>query len=322
MAHMIDFSNNRANVAYVGDKPWHGLGQEMDQESTLDQWRVAAGLDWEAVKTPVQFNTPNGLVEDSDNFVVYRNDTFSSLGTCKSRYKLVQPSEVVSFFDRLCKENEFKMETMGSLDEGRKVWALAKVSNGFRIMGQDEVKPYLMLATSFDGSLSTTAMLTSVRTVCNNTLQLGLSKDGKTAVKVSHAANFDETQVYMDLGLIEKSVSQFEEQCNKLANQSLGRIETLNFIFDLLKEKEEKLEDCSTKKLNIIKNIVELSQGKGLGADLKAAKGTLWGVVNSVTQYVDHEQGNNTNNRFRSAQFGLGASLKSKTFEVALKLAA
>ena len=29
MAHELDMTNNRANMAYVGDKPWHGLGQEL-----------------------------------------------------------------------------------------------------------------------------------------------------------------------------------------------------------------------------------------------------------------------------------------------------
>ena len=27
MAHELDFSNGRANMAYVGEKPWHGLGR-------------------------------------------------------------------------------------------------------------------------------------------------------------------------------------------------------------------------------------------------------------------------------------------------------
>ena len=40
MAHQIDESNNRANMAYVGKVPWHGLGQQMD-----DDLRVARGLE-------------------------------------------------------------------------------------------------------------------------------------------------------------------------------------------------------------------------------------------------------------------------------------
>jgi hypothetical protein len=37
------------------------------------------------------------------------------------------------------------------------------------LKGGDRVKAYLLLATSCDGTLCTTAQFTSVRVVCNNT---------------------------------------------------------------------------------------------------------------------------------------------------------
>jgi Domain of unknown function (DUF932) len=40
------------------------------------------------------------------------------------------------------------------------------------LQGGNKVKSYLLLATSCDGTLCTTAQFTSLRVVCNNTLQM------------------------------------------------------------------------------------------------------------------------------------------------------
>ena len=40
MAHEIDMSNNRANMAFVGEIPWHGLGQELTEDADLNTWKV------------------------------------------------------------------------------------------------------------------------------------------------------------------------------------------------------------------------------------------------------------------------------------------
>lgn len=54
MAHNIDMTNDRANIAYLGSRNdvWHRLGQEMQSGMSIDAWAKAAGLDWSAVKVP------------------------------------------------------------------------------------------------------------------------------------------------------------------------------------------------------------------------------------------------------------------------------
>lgn len=69
MAHEIDMSNERENMAYTGQIPWHGLGQELERDASLEQWQEAAGLNWSAVKSPVMFHVEceDGL-PDLDTF--------------------------------------------------------------------------------------------------------------------------------------------------------------------------------------------------------------------------------------------------------------
>lgn len=323
MAHMIDMTGNRANMAYVGTKPWHGLGQELTEGASLDQWRVEAGLNWEARRNGLYYRNQDQVICKSESEVIYRDDTGAELGIVSPSYKIVQPAEVMEFFRDLTTRQGFTMETAGSLDGGRKVWALARTGQDFRIMGQDQVKAYVLLATSFDGTLSTRAQFTSVRVVCNNTLSIARAEKG--GIAIPHSTSFDASQVKVNLGLLESAFSEFEENAGILARRKVAKKEAVQFILDVLADgvKAEEVEQkLSTRKANIVESVFQLYNGKGMGSRYAAADGTAWGLVNAVTEYVDHVQGNNENNRFRSAQFGIGADLKREAFNAARKLAA
>lgn len=328
MAHMIDMSNGKANMAYVGETPWHGLGQKLSQGASIDQWRVEAGLDWSAKRAKILFaDTPEMMgalavdLHEGDSEILFRSDNRKQLGIVSPSYKIVQPGEVLEFFRDIVAAGDMALETAGALDDGKKVWALAKTHQDFRIMGQDQVEGYLLLVTSFDGTLSTKAQFTSVRVVCNNTLQISLANNAKSAVSIPHSTAFDATGAKINLGLLDGGFKEFEEKANILAQRRVTDKEAMQFILNIMAQ-GEKIEELSTRKANIIRNIYDLYNGRGMGAQLKSSANTAWGVVNAFTQYVDHIQGNNVNNRFRSAQFGLGAKLKNDAFTEALKLAA
>jgi hypothetical protein len=69
--------------------------------------------------------------------------------------------------------------------------------------------------------------------------------------------------------------------------------------------------------------VVSLFTGQGRGSDFSSAKGTAYGLLNAVTEFVDHERkAKNTDYRLDSAWFGQGAALKQKAMELALDLVA
>ena len=57
MAHEVEMINGQAQLAYVGDVPWHGLGVEVRNDMTPEQMMQKAGLDWEVEKEEVQTQT-------------------------------------------------------------------------------------------------------------------------------------------------------------------------------------------------------------------------------------------------------------------------
>ena len=174
------------------------------------------------------------------------------------------------------------------------------------------------MATSCDGTLCTTAQFTSVRVVCNNTLQLA-TRDSNGAVKVPHSTQFDPRQVKEALGIGFASWESFMTNLKQLSQRTVSPQEADSFIRTVLNEPE--LTEDNVQGSKMFQTVNSLYQGKGMGSELSSASGTAWGLVNAMTEYVDHHRrARNQDNRLDSAWFGQGALLKQKAFNQALTL--
>ncbi len=122
--------------------------------------------------------------------MLYRSDTKTPLSVVSNRYQVVQPREVLEFYRDLTEVSGYELETAGVLKGGRKFWALARTGQSTALKGNDQIIGYLLLATSCDGTLATTATPTTVRVVCNNTLTIALDGTAR-AIKVPHNTRFE-----------------------------------------------------------------------------------------------------------------------------------
>ena len=306
MAHeLYQFENGDHSMAFVGKTPWHGLGQELEDNQPLEVWAARAHLDWKVKMTDVMYQAENGSILSWDQRkVLCRDDTGAPLSVVSNHYKPVQPIECLEFFGKLIKNHGFKMSTAGSLRGGTRIWALADMSREIRIFGQDKIRAFLLLATSYDLSLATTACFTSVRVVCNNTLQWAYNRDGQNtgAVKVPHFSVFDADKVQFDLGIIDQAWSQFEEDATKMAEVKVTQEQALRFFMDLFHDKENGDDYSDVQKNRAIPKLMFINE-TGVGQNTRSAQSTVWGMVNAVSRYVDHEKG--TKDRREPAQRGM-----------------
>lgn len=320
MAHEIDFSNNRANIAYIGERPWHGLGAVMPADADMDQWRIAAGLNYHVCRTPVMFDNGRDMVE-GEGSVLFRNDNGKMLSVVSDRYQIVQPKDVVDFYRDLTAQHGFKMETMGALSDGKRVWALAKVGEGFTVGRNDRIESYLLLATSYDKTMATRAQFTTVRVVCHNTLSAAVASKN-SCVSISHSAMFDADKVKLDMGIVTESNATMQEAFTAMADRKVTVREARNWLAKVLFDETDELDKLSTRKQNIIANVYGLFNGAGKGSSFETANGTAFGLLNAVTEHIDHYAGRNANNRIQSAWFGVGENTKEKAYKMALELVA
>lgn len=316
MAHLIETNTmtGLAEIAYVGQKPWHGLGQELNPDADIDTWAKMAGLDWEAKVSPVRFQ-PFNEVQDTlrvhGQNVVYRSDTFAPLGLVTDRYKLHQPKDVLDFFNVLMQSAGFKLEVAGAIKGGKRIWALANTNKEACVLGDDAVRGYLLLSTSFDGSTATVGQFTSVRVVCNNTLSAADNEVAPSRFNITHGRAFDASLMRDRLGLVVSGFDGMMDKYRHLARQQVS----VNYVKDFLTNLFPANFDPKTAEFKPSRGynkVLELFEGKGMGADLQGAEGTRWGLLNAVTQYIDHDKGHNVDSRMNNAWFGNGNRMKSE----------
>lgn len=319
MAHMIDMSNGRANMAYVGAKPWHGLGSMLTEGASIETWTEEAGMDWEIVSTPVTFGPLHAPFPD--RLVLARDDTLAPLSIVSTGYQIVQPRSVMEFFRDITTTAGGTMETAGVLDDGKKFWALVNVGKQAWIGNKtDMMRAYLLLATSCDKSMPTIAQFVSERVVCNNTLQIALSEKGAGKIVTSHRRVFDPAKVKQELGIFQASWSTFIEDAKRMAATKVTSKEQVKKFMCQVFGGDVKLDlDEQPRKYAMVESFRLAKDSPG--SDLNTAKGTVWGLVNGVTRFVDFEmRARSDNNRLDNAWFGRGADYKAAAMEAGLAL--
>jgi phage/plasmid-like protein (TIGR03299 family) len=318
MAHLVE------SMAYVNETPWHGLGNQLAPKQSLEIWARQAGMDWQIKETPVRFVTESAgslgsIMTFPEQKVLYRSDTKAALSVVSNRYQVVQPRTILEFYRDLTEISGFELETAGVLKEGRKVWALAKTNQSSTLKGNDTINGYLLLATACDGTLATTAQFTSIRVVCNNTLAIALS-NGNGAVKVPHSTTFDPLAVKKQLGISVSAWDGFMFRMKTLSERKVKSHEAMNYFLRVFTDPTNTATGLTNERA--MKKVMELYEGQGKGADLASSKATAFGLLNSVTEFVDHSRrAKSTDHRLESAWFGQGAALKQKALDQALLMA-
>lgn len=317
MAHQLSFSGGLAEMAYAGQVPWHGLGQKVEAGASIEEWLVQAKMEWEILNSPVLYK--NGDLHSAPEYrVLYRSDTNDHLSVVSNRYKVVQPKQMMEFFRSLVDAEGFTIETVGSLKGGRRIWALAKTNIEDTVRGGDLIKGYLLLITSCDGSLATTAKFISTRVVCWNTQAIALGESGQE-VRVRHNTTFDANAVKGKMGLVGRvAFNSFIDRMRNLSSVNLTTNDAKSALGLILPTPTGAKELEETKGF---RKILDLFQGGAMGSNLPGVAGTAWGLLNAVTEYTDHHvRAHTSENRLDSAWFGTGANLKATAEDILLAL--
>lgn len=332
MSHLVE------SMAYVGQTPWHGLGNELTPKQPLAVWEKEAGLDWQIASADVRYKACNDLGQDlimpfDNHKVLYRSDTLAPLSVVSQRYQEVQPKQILEFYRDLTEQADFELETAGVLKGGRKLWALARTGQSSTLKGKDVSNGYVLLATACDGTLATTAQFTSVRVVCNNTLAIALSGERAAVVKVPHSTAFDADKVKQQLGISVTQWKDFMYQMKHLTERKVTQVEAANYLSRVFNDTDSNIILFNETKRNSNKDaipnakamnqIMRMFNGQGRGADLASAKDTAYGLLCAITEFIDHERrAMSQDHRLDSAWFGTGAQLKQKGLDEAMRLVA
>lgn len=300
-------------------EPWHGLGQPMQDHASIDEWRVAAGMDWKIHRSKVRYavdrdpSVPLRTLEGQH--VLFRSDTKEALGSVSARYQVVQPGETVEFFRDIAKVGGLELSAAGTIYGGKRFWATAKIGEAAPLSVRDKIGGYILISSSADGSLATEVRRTSVRVVCRNTLSAAFG-DAKPSIRITHRSEFDPDSVKEFMGLNEAAWAAFRHSITRLANIPVDMTKAEELTAAVLGGGEKVVTTAGYNK------ILDLFNGAGKGANMDGVFGTGWGYINACTEYCDWwTRARSEENRFVSAQWGPGAALKQRAVDAVLALA-
>ena len=315
MSHeLTTHTDGRVEFAFLQShgETWHGLGNPMMDGQSIDDWRVAAGMDWTIKKAFVRYATERGQSVEQmqtldDQIVLHRSDNKRALGIVSDRYQIVQPAEMLEFFRDIAKVGGLDLSAAGTIFDGRRFWATARIGEAAPLSVQDRIGGFILISSSADGSAATEVRRTSTRVVCRNTLAIAQG-EGKASVKISHRSEFDADKVKAFMGLNTAAWDAFRHQIVRLANVSVQQDKAENLTALLL----GKGDADKGREMRGFDKILGLFNGQGMGANFEGVRGTAWGWLNAVTEYADHHvRATSDQNRMASAQWGVGATFKA-----------
>lgn len=274
---------NVETMFYVRTEPWHGLGTKVMEAPTSKDALQLAELDWQVIQEPV-FTAQEELISGYKANV--RNSDRQILGVVTDRYKVVQNDEAFAFTDSLLGEG-VRYETAGSLQNGRKVWLLARMPRDYIIAGE-KISPYLVFSNTHDGSGAVRVAVTPIRVVCNNTLNLALDT-AKRSWSMIHTGDIQEkmTEAKQTLFLADVYMEALGKEFEMLRKKKLSDDEVRRYIEVLLP-----YEDGSTPQQ--AKNINRLRDDMAMryfdAPDLQGVGKNAYRFVNAVSDFATHAE--------------------------------
>ena len=272
---------NVESMFYTREKPWHGLGVEVKAAPTSADALRLSGLDW-TVKQEAIF-TDNGK-EIAGYKANVRSTDRRVLGVVTDRYKVVQNTEAFAFTDALL-GNGVRYETAGSLQEGRRVWLLARLPREYIISGE-RISPYLVFSNTHDGSGAVKVAVTPVRVVCNNTLNLALST-AKRSWSMVHTGDIKGKieEAKETLFFAEKYMDELGKEFEQLRDKKMTDAKVAEYIELLLP-----VENGATGQQ--VKNIQKLREDMKAryfdAPDLKQVGNNAYRFINAVSDFATH----------------------------------
>lgn len=325
MAHNINFNEQtgKHSFAAVGQKAWHGLGQYVNEAMTAEQAIELGGLNYIVEKKPI---TVAGGGKIPGYFATVRKDTKDALGIVSTDYHVVQNHEAFTFFDSIVDKGEAIYQTAGALGKGEKIFITAKLPSDILVHGE-QVENYLLLTSGHDGKSAIQCGFTSVRVVCQNTLNAAI-RGLQNKVTILHFSNAKDKLYTASkvMGMASKYVVQLNDSFNKMATVKITDQQLRGFIEQVMKPSKEIINPETLEKeySKIFNNKVDEMMEFALHHDTQnteAAKNTVWGAYNAISGYYGYLKGyKSQEEKMQDLYFKAGAKKIESAFDIALSM--
>lgn len=339
MAHQIESDDA---MIYSRNTPWHGLGVRLPADADSDTLRREV-FPWSAVRCGIAVDDlwQGGQTRPERTFTedfvgLRRDDNGSLLSVVPESYGVVQYADSLALLDAASKDGTTRYVTAGTLNGGRRAWALATLPSETIEVAGSELKPYLLLSTAHDMSRALRVLFTNIYVVCANTEGAALELAGTTpgrrkylpnVLTLKHTRNaasnvFDAARVIAQARVY---FGTFNETALRFANERISQDRVAGIVERLfplpLAGELTRIAPEDTAAAKARATVIDLFTGRKAHPSMDNAPGTKWAALNAVTEFLDHEQKRRGHeSRFDAIMFGGGAAIRQEA--VTLLLAA
>jgi phage/plasmid-like protein (TIGR03299 family) len=271
---------------------------------------ITNDLNWTVSKRPLFFTGNDGQpsVWDGQQAVV-RDDTGRCLGSVSTGYEIVQNSDLLSLVQPLVDEGLLTVENVGYLKHGAKVFAQAKLSQEYKVIGED-YKGYVTILNGHVGNCSVAIGSTMTRVICGNTFTSAYSDISE---KYRHSAGVTDRVLESSyvINYVNGAMSTYAKYMETLAGARCTGSQFKEFIGQVYGKDTDKMRDSFVSQLNNLFYNGAGNEGK-----------TMHDAFAAVTEYASNYSRKSTSGRFLYSQFGQGARINNRALRAGLELAA
>lgn len=266
----------------------YGMSNARVLEGThkVDTALEAAGLSWQVNKIPAGYEGPDGefIASGAKFFQTQRSDTGAILGAVGNQYTVFQNSEAFAFADELL-EFGAEFEAAGSYKGGSNVFLIAKLPEGIKVEGEEDMDLYLDMINTHDGSGAISWYATPIRRICTNQTRLMIAKAVSSA-KIRHTSTASErvAQVAETLRLVSTYKSELESGITALQSMEMNLEEVDTFIKEWADSER------------VARNVLAT-----YNTSERVPRGNAWGVSNAITETLLHNPARRTGGESRWA---------------------
>ena len=337
---------------FVGvESAWHVLGKVRPNCISAKEAVNEGGMAYDIVKAPLAATLPDGNSVATENYALMRapnpdDPNWAYLGVCSQDYSFWQNVEIAEMVDSLIDTTGWKFSTAGALDKGATLFICLK-ADSFSVRG-DEVTEYFTYAETRNGKTSSNAIVSPIRVVCRNTLNVATDRASSLIPMRHHGTYKDISKFVMSMiGEAAKSRDSLREAMNALAgitvnddlvNAMVMETVPLPTVPDILKLPKERLEGrmietakraeytytTMVNSTNALRTqIVNRYVNSPDIPDNSPIAGTAWHCYNAVAHVTTHDMGTlgtrggkaSPESRAKADIFGDGLGMRNRAFK-------
>lgn len=246
----------------------------------------AAGLDWQVNKIPAGYNGSDGefVAAGAKFHLTQRADNGAILGQVGHQYTVFQNEQAFAFADELLGHGA-EFHAAGAYNGGQNVFLIAKLPEGIKVEGEEDMDLYLDMMNTHNGSGAIAWYATPIRRNCTNQNRLMIAKAVSSA-KIRHTATASErvSQVTETLRLVDTYKQALEAGVKSLQEFEME-----------LEEVDTFLKEWSDSE-RVVKNVLNTYNTSEL-----VPRGNAWGVTNAITETLLHNPARRTGGESRFA---------------------